>query len=38
MAATLANDMFMNKNVSIQINISLKFVTKGPIDNKPALF
>ena len=29
--------IFINKNVSISIKISLKFVPKGPIDNIPAL-
>ena len=41
MAATLADDIFrcifMNEIFSILIAISLKFVSKGPIDNKPAL-
>ena len=32
-----SNYIFMNKNVCILIRISLKFVPKGPIDNKPAL-
>ena len=31
------DDIFMNKNVKISINISLKFVPRGPIDNIPAL-
>ena len=30
--------IFMNKNVKISINISLKFVPQGPINNIPALF
>ena len=42
MAANLADDIvnriFLNENVWISIKISLKFVPKGPIDNKPALF
>ena len=29
--------IFMNENVRISIQISLKFVPKGSIDNKPAL-
>ena len=29
--------IFMNENVRISIQISLKFVPKGPIDNNPAL-
>ena len=37
MAAILADDIFkcifMNENVRILIQISLKFVPKGPIDN-----
>ena len=41
MAAILADDNFkcilLNENVWIAIRISLKFVPKGPIDNKPAL-
>ena len=28
--------MFLNENVRISIRISLKFVPKGPIDNKSA--
>ena len=36
-----ANDLFkyifLNENVWISINISLKFLSKGPIDNIPAL-
>ena len=30
--------IFMNKKICISIRISLKFVPKGPIDNKSALF
>ena len=41
MAAILADDIFksifMNENIRILIQISLKFVPKGPIDNKSAL-
>ena len=41
MAAILADDIFkrifLNENVRILIKISLKFVPKGPIDNKSAL-
>ena len=41
MAASLAdnifNHIFLNENVWISIKISLKFVLKGPIDNKPTL-
>ena len=41
MAATFADDIFkhifLNENVKISILISLKFVPKGPIDNKSAL-
>ena len=41
MAATLANDtfrcIFSNEDDRIPIQISLKFVLRGPIDNKPAL-
>ena len=29
--------IFLNENVWISINISLKFIPKGPIDNIPAL-
>ena len=29
--------IFLNENVGISINISLKFVPKGPVDNIPAL-
>ena len=31
------NCIFLNENVRISIQISLKFVPKDPIDNKPAL-
>ena len=34
---TLSNAIFWMKNVRISIKISLKFVPKGPINNKPAL-
>ena len=41
MAAILADDIFkcifLNENDWIQIQISLKFVPRGPIDNNPAL-
>ena len=41
MAAILADDIFkcifMNEKLHILIPISLKFVPKGPIDNKSAL-
>ena len=41
MAANLADDIFnrifLNENVWISIKISLKFVRKDPIDDKPAL-
>ena len=41
MAANLAEDIskciFMNKKFCISIWISLKFVPRGPIDNRPAL-
>ena len=41
MAAILADDIFkcifLNENLSISIQISLKFVPKGPINNIPAL-
>ena len=40
MAAILASDffkcIFMNENDKITIQISLKFVPRSPIDNKPA--
>ena len=41
MAAILVDNIlksiFLNENVSILIQISLKFVPKGPIDNKSSL-
>ena len=41
MAAVLADDnfkcIFLNEKLCILIQISLKFVPKGPIDNNPAL-
>ena len=41
MAAMLADDIFkcifLNENDRIQIQISLEFVHRSPIDNKPAL-
>ena len=41
MAAIVANDIFkcifLNENGRILIQISLKFVPRSPIDNKPAL-
>ena len=41
MAAFLADDIFklifLGKNIRILIQISVKFVPKGSIDNKPAL-
>ena len=41
MAAILADDIFkfvfLNENGRILIQISLKFVSRSPIDNKPAL-
>ena len=41
MAAILADDIFkcilLNENAIISIQISLKFVPEGSIDNKPAL-
>ena len=41
MAAILADDIFkiifLNENGRIPIQISLRFVPKSPIDNKPAL-
>ena len=41
MAAILADNIFkrifLNENDKILIQISLKFVPKGPIDNNPAL-
>ena len=42
MAAIFADDIFkwifLNENVWILIKISLKFISKGPINNMPALF
>ena len=42
MAANLAdgifNRIFLNENVWTSIKISLKYVPKGSVDNKPALF
>ena len=35
--AAILNRIFLNENVRISIQISLKFVPKGPIDNKSAL-
>ena len=41
MDAILADNIFkcifLNENISISIQISLKFVPNGPIDNKSAL-
>ena len=41
MAAILADDIFkcifLNENYRIPIQISLKFVPRSPIDNKPVL-
>ena len=41
MAAILADDIFesifLNENDRILIQISMKFVPRSPIDNKPAL-
>ena len=41
MAPILADDyfkcIFLNEKLHILIQISLKFVPKGPIDNNPAL-
>ena len=41
MAATLADNIFkcnfLNENNRITIQISVKFVRRSPIDNKPAL-
>ena len=34
---TLSNRIFMNENVRISIEFSLKFVPKGPITNIPAM-
>ena len=42
MATVLADDIFkyifLNENDRTTIQISLKFVLRSPIDNKPALF
>ena len=35
--AAIFQCIFLNENVSISIQISLKFVPKGPINNIPAL-
>ena len=35
--AAISKWIFLNENLCILIRISLKFVLKGPIDNKPAL-
>ena len=35
--ADILERIFLNKNGRISIQISLKFVPKSPIDNKPAL-
>ena len=41
MATILTDDifkcMFLNENDRITIQITLKFIPRGPIDNKPAL-
>ena len=34
---TDSNVIFMNENFCILIRMSLEFVSKGPIDKKPAL-
>ena len=34
---TLSKPIFLNENIRISINISLKFVPKGQINNIPAL-
>ena len=36
-ADDILKGIFLNENVWIPIEISLKFVPKGPIDNIPAL-
>ena len=36
-ADNIFKHIFLNENVKISMQISLKFVPKGPIDNKPAL-
>ena len=42
MAAILADNnfkcIFLNENDRLAIQISLKFVPRSPVDNKPALF
>ena len=38
LADNIFNSIFLNENVQISIKISLKFIPKGPIDNKSALF
>ena len=35
--AAVSQTIFFNENVTISIEISLKFVPKGPINNDPAL-
>ena len=35
-ADDILNNIFLNESVGISIQISLKFVSKGPIDNKSA--
>ena len=37
LADNILKCIFLNENVSILIQISVKFVPKGPIDNKSAL-
>ena len=37
MADNIFKCIFLNENDRIQIQISLKFVPRSPIDNKPAL-
>ena len=37
LADSILNGIFLNENVRIQIQISLKYVPRSPIDNKPAL-
>ena len=37
LADGILNPIFLNKNVWISINISLKFVPRGPVDNMSAL-
>ena len=36
-ADNIFKHVFLNENIGISIQISLKFVPKGPIDNKSAL-